>query len=126
MGSTVGMVSVFDPGVGTELSWQVSANITLGTGITFQTRRFRLRDRTRTQGDPPRTNRTDDGGVGQESANSVFASLKWKPSRKTSIDLLAGVGFGGNVRGESKTAGRVHDDDYDPAPFVGLRAQYFF
>jgi hypothetical protein len=121
------MVSVFDPGVGAEVSWQVSETVSLGTGLTFQTRRFRLSDKTRVAASGgARTGRTDEGGVGQESEIPVFAMLRWKPTAKTAIDLLAGVAFAGNVRVESKTGGRIADDSYDPAPFAGLKGQIFF
>ncbi len=122
----IGMVSVFDPGVGTELNWQVSEDVSLGAGISFQTRRYRLNDKNRVQGAGGRANRNDDGGIGQESAVPVFASLKWRLSPKASIDLLAGVAFAGNVRVESSAGGRIKDDSYDPAPFAGLRGQFFF
>jgi hypothetical protein len=121
----VGMLSVFDSGVGTEVTWQLSETVSLGTGIAFQTRRFRLNDKNRVQS-ISRPNRNDDGGVGQESAVPAFVSLRWKPSPKTSIDLLTGVAFAGNVRVESSAGGRIHDDDYDPAPFLGLKGQVFF
>jgi hypothetical protein len=122
----VGMVSVFDPGVGTEVSWQVSETVALGTGISFQTRRFRLSDTTRAIGAGGRANRTDDGGIGQESEVPVFLNLKWKPAPKTTIDFLAGVAFAGNVRVESSAGGRIKDDDYDPAPFAGVKANFLF
>ncbi len=122
----IGMVSVFDPGVGTELNWQVSEDVSLGAGISFQTRRYRLNDKNRVQGNPPRANRNDDGGVGQESEVPLFLNVKWKPAPKTTIDFLAGVAFAGNVRVESKTGGRIKDDDYDPAPFAGLKANFLF
>jgi hypothetical protein len=122
----IGMVSVFDPGVGTEISWQVSEKVSLGTGITFQTRRFRLSDTTRAAGQPPRANRTDDGGVGQETEAPVFVTLKWKISPRATIDLLAGVAIGGNVRVESDAGGRIKDDDYDAAPFAGIKGSFMF
>jgi hypothetical protein len=122
----IGMVSVFDPGVGTEVTWQINEDVSLGTGITFQTRRFRLNDKNRANGAPSRPNRNDDGGVGQETEVPVFVALKWKPSPKTNVDLLAGVAFAGNVRVESDAGGRIKDDDYDAAPFVGLKAGFLF
>jgi len=128
----VGLVSVFDPGVGADVSWQVSDTVSLGTGITFQSRRYRLSDKRRAvggiggSGSSNHPNRDDDGGIGQESEVPVFVSLKWKPTAKTSIDLLAGVAFAGNVRLEDKDGGRIADDSYDPAPFVGLRGQIAF
>ena len=122
----IGIVSVFDPGVGTEFSWQISEKVSLGTGITFQTRRYRLNDKTRVRGVGARFNRTDDGGIGEESAVPVFANVKWQISKRAVVDVLAGVAFAGNVRVESSAGGRIKDDDYDPAPFLGLRGRFFF
>jgi len=126
----VGLVTVFDPGVGADVTWQISDTVSFGTGIVFQSRRYRLRDKTRVVkgGGAGSTgnNRTDDGGVGEETEVPVFAMIKWKPTEKASIDLLAGVAFAGNVRVEDDHGGRIADDDYDPAPFVGLRGQIAF
>lgn len=122
----VGMVSVFDPGVGAELSWQVGKNIRIGTGAAYQTRRYRLSDSGTRAASPGRPSRTDDGGVGQERELPVFAMLQWKPTPKSSLDLLAGVAFAGNIRVETSTGGYISDDNYDPAPFVGFRGTIAF
>ena len=119
----VGMVNVFDPGVGTEITWQVAETLSIGTGFVFQSRRYRLNDKTRAVDS---RGRTDEGGVGQESEVPVFASLKWKPTPKSSLDLLAGVALAGNVRVESSAGGRLNDDSYDAAPFVGLKGAIVF
>jgi hypothetical protein len=119
------MISVFDPGVGAEVSWQVSETVSIGTGLAFQSRRYRLRDKNRRQSFN-RPNRTDEGGIGQETEVPIFAVVQWKPTPKSSLDLLAGVAVGGNVRVESSTGGRIADDSYDPAPFVGLKGTIGF
>jgi hypothetical protein len=121
----VGMVSVFDPGVGLEVSWQVSETVSIGTGAVYQSRRYRLSDSTRAA-NPSRPSRTDENGVGQETELPVFAMLQWKPTPKSSLDLLAGVAFAGNVRVETSTGGYISDDSYDPAPFVGLKGTIAF
>jgi len=119
----IGLVSVFDPGVGTELNWQISEKVSLGTGFAFQNRRYRLNDKTRRTA---ANGRTDEGGIGQETEIPVFAAIKWKPTKRSSVDLLAGIALAGNVRVESSAGGRLKDDDYDPAPFVGLRGSFAF
>ena len=121
----IGLVTVFDPGVGTEFSWQISEKVSLGTGITFQTRRYRLNDKGRVAG-VANPNRTDDGGIGEESAVPVFVNVRWQISKRAAVDALAGVAFAGNVRVENSTGGRIKDDDYDPAPFLGLKGQFLF
>jgi hypothetical protein len=123
-----GLVSVFDPGIGAELGFQVSDTVSLGTGFAFQSREFRLRDRARVAKSDVRgnRNRTDDGGVGSETGIPIFANLKWRPTKKSSIDLLGGVTVGGNLRVEDADGNRIKDHDYDPAPFLGFKGQIFF
>jgi hypothetical protein len=125
----VGMVSVIDPGVGAEVSWQISDTVSIGTGVTYQSRRYRLDSKTRVPGTgfpPTPSGRRDKNGIGQETEVPVFAMVQWKPTPKSSIDLLAGVAFAGNIRVESNTGGYISDDDYDPAPFVGLKGTIAF
>jgi hypothetical protein len=121
----VGMVSVIDPGVGAEVAWQVSETVSIGTGVTFQTRRYRLRDKVRTTS-ATRPGRTDDGGVGQETEVPVFAVIQWNPTPKVKLDLLAGVALAGNIRVEDEDGGYISDDDYDPALILGFRGQVAF
>jgi hypothetical protein len=124
----VGLVAVVDNGVGSELSWQVSETVSLGAGIAFQNRRYRLRDKTRAIAVIPPSGgiRTDDGGVGQESQVPLFAVLGWRPTPKTSLSLLAGVAVAGNVRVEDDDGGRLADDSYDAAGFVSLKGSIAF
>jgi len=123
----VGMVSVFDPGVGGELSWQLTDAVSLGTGFAFQTRRFRLSDGSRVkQQAPGNRNRFDGGGVGEETELPVFAQLRWRPTPKSAVDLLGGVAFAGHLRVEDRDGGRIADDSYEAAGFLGLKGQIFF
>jgi hypothetical protein len=122
----VGMVQVLDPGFGAQLSYQITPELSFGTGFAYQTRQFRLRDRTRVTPTASRPNRTDDNGVGQETELPVFAMIRWQASSSAVIDLMGGVALGGNLRVEDKDGGRIRDDDYDPAGLLGLKAQIFF
>jgi hypothetical protein len=121
----VGMVSVFDPGVGSDISFAVSDQVTLGAGFTFQSRRFRLRDKNRVSS-VNRPSRNDDGGVGQETEIPIFAMLRWRPTPKSSIDLIGGVAVGGNLRVEDEDGDRIADDSYDPAAILGLKGTILF
>jgi len=121
----VGLVSVSDPGVGAEVTWQVGKTVSIGTGFAFQSRRYRLNNKTRRRS-MSRPNRTDKDGIGQETELPVFVMIQWKPTPKSSLDLLGGVALAGNVRVESSTGGRISDNDYDPAPFVGLKGTIGF
>ena len=124
----IGMVNVLgDPGVGTEINWQVAETVSLGAGVAFQSRRYRLDDSTARSGIPQvGTGRTDEGGVGQETGTPLFVAARWRPTAKSSLDVLTGVTFGGKVRLESKAGGYIAEDSFDPAPFIGLRGTIVF
>jgi hypothetical protein len=121
-----GLVTVFDTGIGAEVTWQMTENVSLGTGIAYQSRQYRLQD------DDPRavnTNlptRTDKGGAGYETAVPVFAVLRWRPTKASTIDLLGGVNVGGGLRVEDDKGGKIADDGYDPAGFLGVKAGVMF
>jgi hypothetical protein len=120
-----GLVSVFDPGVGAQLSWKVAETVAIGTGFSFQNRRYRLKDSTRAT-NTNRPNRTDDGGIGRESSIPIFGLLRWQPNKRSAVDVLGGVAVGGSLRVEDEKGRRIADDSYDPAPFLGLKANFFF
>jgi hypothetical protein len=122
----VGLVQVMDPGVGADLTWQLEDNLSLGAGFAFQSREFRLRDKTRAGGRPGRPTRFDDNGIGQETEIPVFASLRWRPTPKSQIDLQGGVAINGNIRVEDSDGDRIADDDYDPAGFLALKGTIVF
>ena len=126
----IGMVSVADPGIGAEVSWQVNDELMLGAGAAFQNRQFRLKDKGRVapgaNGDVSRPSESDAGGVGSESEVPIFALVGWKPTPKTAIYLQGGVAVNGNVRVEDNDGDRIRDDDYDAAPFISLKGQIFF
>jgi hypothetical protein len=120
---TVGLTTVLDPGVGSELEFTINDEFSIGAGFTYQTRRVRLRDGNRA-GDG--AGRTDKGGVGQETELPVFVQIRWRPIPAAAIDLLGGVALAGHLRVEDNDGNHIADDDYDAAPFVGLKGQIFF
>lgn len=124
----VGMVQLVDPGVGAQLTHQITPELSLGGGFTFQSRQFRLSGARRANDptQPGRRNRTDDGGVGQETEIPIFATLRWRPVPTVELDLNGGVAVGGNLRVEDKDGGRIADDDYDPAGILAFKGQFFF
>lgn len=89
-------------------------------------RAFRLRDKTRAGRRASRPNRTEDGGIGKESAIPVFASIRWLPTPMSAIDLQGGVALRGNIRVEDEDGGRIADDDYDPAGLLKLKGSILF
>lgn len=122
----VGMVQLVDPGVGAQLTYAFTPELSLGGGFTFQSRQFRLSGARRAGGTASRPSRTDDGGIGQESEIPIFATLRWKPAPKVEIDLNGGVAVAGNVRVEDSDGGRIRDDNYDPAGILAFKAQFLF
>ena len=126
----VGMVSVADPGIGAELSVQLSDELMVGAGAALQTRQFRLKDKVRLQpganGDGSRPSESDAGGVASEREVPIFGLVRWRPTPRTAIDLQGGVAVAGNLRVEDNDGDRIRDDDYDVAPFLALKGQIFF
>lgn len=107
----MGLVTAVDPGAGIEISYQMGDSMKLGLGASYQNRRFRL----------------DDGdAVGQERSAPIFAIVGWNPTKKISLNLLAGVSVSGQLRLEDDDGDKLAKDDYDPAPFVGLKGQVLF
>lgn len=121
-----GMVNVMDPGIGADVRWQVGESTSIGAGFAFQTRQYRLRDKTRAGGTPGHPNRTDDGGVGRETGLPIFGTVRWQPTQRSMIDLLGGVTVAGNLRVEDEDGGRIRDDDFDPAGFLALKGSIVF
>lgn len=122
----VGMIQLADPGLGAQLDYQITPELAVATGFAFQSRQFRLADRTRAVGRPNHPNRTDDGGIGSERELPVFLSLRFRPMPRAEIDLFGGVAFRGNLRVEDEDGGRIADDDYDAAGILGLKGQIVF
>jgi hypothetical protein len=46
--------------------------------------------------------------------------------RGNNTDLLGGVNVGGSLRVEDDKGGRIADDGYDPAGFLGVKAGVLF
>lgn len=122
----VGMIQLVDPGVGAQINFQMTQSVSLGTGFSYQSRQFRLSGAQRASASDPARDRTDDEGVGQETEIPVFATLRWKPTPLTEIDLNGGVALRGNLRVVDKDGGRIADDDYEPAGILALKGQIFF
>ena len=122
----VGMVQLVDPGVGAQLTYQITPELAFGSGFTFQNRQFRLSGQRRASATDPGRNRTDDGGVGQETEIPIFATLRFRPVPQVELDLNGGIALGGNLRVEDEDGGRLADDDYDPAGLLAVKAQFFF
>ena len=115
-----GLVSMAYPGVGPEISYSTE-DFSVGFGGSYQTRRYRLDDRTQ-----PTVGRSIDEGIGEETSFPVFVRAGWNPNENTSIGAMVGVSLGGEIRSGSGSGTKILKEDYDPAPFAGLQASYRF
>ena len=53
-------------------------------------------------------------------------AVRYRATDKIMLDLLGGVNIAGTVRVENDDGGRIAEDDYDPAPFLGLKGVFLF
>jgi hypothetical protein len=94
---------------GLELRYALDSGWEVGLGAAYRSDRFRL-DR---DGPFP-------GGVGEQTAVPVLASVGRQLSEGLSLRFYAGVALGSNLRVEDDDGRRLYDEDRDPAPMVGL------
>jgi hypothetical protein len=93
-----------------EVAYRVTAPVELGLGLLYHQRRFRLDD----SGPAPQ-------GVGEDNNLPVRLRLGWDITPQIALHLLGGVALGGEVRLEDRNGNRINKQDYDPAPYIGLR-----
>jgi hypothetical protein len=102
-------------GPGLALSWTPTDDWTLGLGARSEDARFRLDDRGRAP-----------GGVGEDEGLPVYATATWRPVPMAEISAIGGVKLGGSLRLEDAAGRFVAQEDYDPAPFLGLSGSLRF
>jgi hypothetical protein len=95
-------------GGGLELSYQLDGGWTIGAGGTYRSARFRLRER----GPFP-------NGIGEERAVPAFVHAGRRFGRTFALDVYAGALLGGLLRVEGSGGGKLAEQDFDPAPFLG-------
>lgn len=96
-------------GPGLTLAWQFEEEWEAAVGARYDRFRFRLDD----SGVAP-------GGVGEDSATSVFATVAHTWESGTSLTLLTGLDLGGRLRLDDPAGNRLLSESFDPAPFVGF------
>jgi hypothetical protein len=102
-------------GAGIEGEYKLRDNLNLGVGMLYNQRRFRLDD----SGPAPK-------GVGEENTVPVRLRLGWQLSEKASLHFIGGIVTGGELRVESSNGTRLAQQDYDPAPYLAVRALFRF
>lgn len=108
--TTVGSVGASGGG-GVELGWEFVEHWTLSGGVQYRSARFRIDGTSR---------RTKDG-VGENTSLPIYAKLAWQPTEQAELSIMGGVIAGGELRLENSRGHKIMEEDYDVAPFVGLR-----
>jgi len=102
-------------GAGAEGEYKLNESWRLGLGLVVNERRFRLDD----SGPVP-------NGVGEETTIPIRARLGWRVNDKTSLHFIVGVASGGKLRVEDQNGTLLAKQDYDPAPYLAVRALFRF
>jgi hypothetical protein len=102
-------------GPGGELRYKACEQWTVGAGVQFQEKRFRLSDDGRVR-----------DGVGEDTSIPLFAKVAWQPCANAAFELIGGVSVGGELRLENSRGHKISEEDYDPSALFGLRAVLTF
>lgn len=102
-------------GPGAEVRYQLTSQWSLGAGFQYQEKRFRL-----SEDGPVRD------GVGEDRAYPIYARVAWSVCPNATLELVGGVALGGELTVENRDDHEVREENYDPAPLVGLRANVTF
>lgn len=94
---------------GLELEYDFGGGWRTGLGAAFRWTRFRLSE----TGAVP-------NGVGQERDMPVVLRVTRELGSQMALHFFAGAVVGGRLRIENSSGGLLHEEDFDPAPLVGL------
>jgi hypothetical protein len=94
---------------GIELDYDIGGGWTAGIGASYRVLRFRLSET------GPVTN-----GVGEERGVPVFLRVTHNFSSQMAMHLYGGVVAGGKLTVENASGDKLREEDFDPAPLVGL------
>jgi hypothetical protein len=104
-------------GLGAELGYKLNEKWTVGGGLQFQKKRFRLSE----DSSAPAPD-----GVGEDTSVPIYAKVGWHPSTDVALELMAGINAAGNVRVEDDDGDKLADEDYDPSAIFGVRLLFNF
>jgi len=96
---------------GIEFQYDILDDVTIGAGVAFASRRFRLDD----DGLGP-------GGVGEVEKFPVYGSVNWRPTPAAEFALLAGLNFAGSVDFLDDGGNTIGASDFDEQLFIGINA----
>ena len=93
-----------------EVAYRIAEPVEIGLGALYNQRRFRLDD----GGPAP-------DGVGEDNNLPVRLRLGWNALPNLSFNALAGVALAGSLQLDDRSGNTLRDENYDPAPYIGLR-----
>lgn len=93
-----------------EVAYRIAEPVEIGLGALYNQRRFRLDD----GGPAP-------DGVGEDNNLPVRLRLGWNVLPNLSFNALAGVVLAGSLQLDDQSGNELRAQDYDPAPYLGLR-----
>ncbi len=96
-------------GPGLTLNYRANERWSAAIGGRYEKLRFRLD-----------SSNSNPDGIGEDSSFPLFASVTHRFNPKSSVSLVGGVEFGGELRQEDENGDRIASENYDPAPFLGL------
>jgi hypothetical protein len=93
-----------------EVAYRVADPVEIGLALLFNQRRFRLDD----SGPAPK-------GVGEDSVMPLRLRVGWDITQQISVNVFGGVALAGEVQLDDRSGSKLRRQDYDPAPYAGLR-----
>ncbi len=95
---------------GAEVAYQFDDQWQAGLGLLYRKDRFRLDD----SGPAP-------DGVGEEQFLPLRLRLAWSFHPQITLNFLAGMALGGELKLEDTNGNNLRKEDYDPAAYLGVR-----
>ena len=93
-----------------EVAYKVAEPVEIGLGLLYNQRRFRL------DSSNPVPN-----GVGEDNNLPLRLRLGWNITPDISLNLLGGVVLAGQLRIDNSHGTELNKQNYDPAPYIGVR-----
>jgi len=94
------------------LLWGANESIRLTLSTGYERTRFRLDD----NGNAP-----DRNGIGEVTTFPIEVGLRLQFLQGAFFDFRAGLGVAGRIRVETDSGRKLYDQEYDPAPRLGIR-----
>jgi hypothetical protein len=102
-----GLAATLGPGL--TLNYRANQMWNFAVGGRYEKLRFRL-DKDATISD----------GIGEDRSFPLFASCTYNFNPKTTMSLVGGIEFGGELKLEDEDGNSIIEESYDPAGFLGL------